>query len=119
MIDTDCVNGAACNVTGTQSKNHCIPYMSIQPHMPVGVCATNQVSNLCSSGYCQTTGLNTYACMAIEPSINYLPMKCGSSVDCRAVSDDYFSDGQLYGTCQCGYNVKGQSYCSLFPGDPS
>lgn len=115
--DNDCANGAACNVTTSTEKNRCVAYRSIPAHEPVGLCSQNQQSDLCQSGYCQVTGPSSYACIASQTSLNFVPMKCTSDVDCRSVPDDFFSEGQLYGTCQCGYNSKAQSYCTLFPGD--
>eukprot|EP00358_Blepharisma_japonicum_P002298 CAMPEP_0202947756 /NCGR_PEP_ID=MMETSP1395-20130829/12118_1 /ASSEMBLY_ACC=CAM_ASM_000871 /TAXON_ID=5961 /ORGANISM="Blepharisma japonicum, Strain Stock R1072" /LENGTH=359 /DNA_ID=CAMNT_0049649253 /DNA_START=78 /DNA_END=1157 /DNA_ORIENTATION=+ len=125
--DYQCVNGAGCNITTKTATNKCVAYRSISAHLPVGTCATDGTNNLCASNHCQVSGQfqptegdyqNTYACLDTVVSIDYLPMKCSYDVDCRSVSDDYFTDGQVFGTCECGHNKDAQSYCSLFPGDP-
>lgn len=46
-------------------------------------------------------------------------VKCTSTSDCY--STDYLDD--LYGLvfyseCECGWNAKGDAYCSLMPGEP-
>ncbi|CAG9323637.1 unnamed protein product [Blepharisma stoltei] len=125
--DFQCANGAGCNITNEVEKNKCVAYRSIAAHQPVGECAADGTNALCASKYCQVTGQyqptegeyqNTYACLATVISNSYLPMKCSYDVDCRSVSDDFFTDGQVFGTCVCGHNKDAQSYCTLFPGDP-
>ncbi|CAG9325468.1 unnamed protein product [Blepharisma stoltei] len=113
--DYDCVNGAGCNIAKTSSESICYPYFSINQHLPVSSCSSNNLSMLCNSGLCMANN-EGYECMAPVKS-SRLPMSCQVDGDCMSTRDDYFPTGYLTGTCYCGYNANSASYCSIFAGD--
>lgn len=53
------------------------------------------------------------ACVEPFASKEETPVKCEKDADCEGDSGEYLTNSK----CECGYNSKGQSYCSLFPGD--
>lgn len=113
--DYDCVNGAGCNIAKTSPDSICFPYFSIAQHLPVSSCTSINTSLLCNSGLCMENN-GSYECMA-SVSSRTLPNMCQVDSDCISTRDDYFSNGQLTGTCYCGYNPFATSYCSIFLGD--
>lgn len=113
--DYDCVNGAGCNVANTPSNSVCYPYFSIAPHLPVGDCTSSGTSYLCSSGLCMDND-GVYECMNLLTSRKF-PQTCQVDSDCLSTRDDNFPNGELVGTCYCGYNPTATSYCTIFPGD--
>lgn len=113
--DYDCVNGAGCNIGPNLNASVCYPYFSINTHLPVGECSSDNINLLCNSATCQSTG-DFYECMNPVKS-PILPNECETSFDCLSTQDIYFARSQLVGQCYCGYNQNAQSYCNLFPGD--
>ncbi|CAG9326950.1 unnamed protein product [Blepharisma stoltei] len=114
--DYDCVNGSGCNLASTPANSICFPYFSISNHLPVGYCSPTNSSMLCNSGLCMEYD-GVYECMSQVSTAKKIPQQCSVDADCMSTRDDYFEYGQLMGSCLCGYNPSGNSYCTLFPGD--
>lgn len=103
--DNDCVNSAGCLLNSTDSsKNKCVYYGSL----PVGTKVYNSTTWLCETGF-------TYNETCMKPPVSSgLPIECDSNNDCAS---EISNDLTFYSSCECGWNIQGASYCSLFPGD--
>lgn len=92
----DCTNDSLCYL------NTCSKYFSIATGSYIG----NSNSLLCETGY------EEHGYCAEAPKNQQDPNQpCQSSIDCQL-------DRSNYGTCICGFNQHGKSYCSSAPGDP-
>lgn len=107
-LDSDCVNQGACE------NGNCFKYFSRGEGEYVEDCIDG-INWICESGMC-------YDNLCISPlasSLGELPVKCQNDTDCQS---DYYLDGpqpfSIYSKCQCGRNSNGDSFCTLFPGDP-
>mmetsp|Transcript_4832 Transcript_4832/g.9029 ORF Transcript_4832/g.9029 Transcript_4832/m.9029 type:complete len:363 (+) Transcript_4832:302-1390(+) len=111
----DCMNGAGCNKNASASTGTCVAYYSLNINANVSNCNDDtKTSSLCSTGSCEVysaLGTEGYCISAIKsPS---LQKTCTLDSDCYGVSGNITATG----TCSCGYNVNGNAYCDLFPGD--
>ena len=112
--DYDCVNYCGCSYNSTGPPGQCIPYYSAAIGTSVP-CTNTGVTNLCTTGACYYPGQGFYGtCTQAPASINPIPTQCTVNGQCTGKN----SIGQNFrGTCTCGYNSNGTSYCSLFTGD--
>ena len=113
--DYDCENYCGCVYTALGPPGTCIPYFSLAIGQPVH-CSNTGISYLCQSGACfpsnnNIIGLCTYAPVSTSP----IPASCTSSSSCTGQNS---LQQTFQGTCTCGYNNNGASYCSVFVGDP-
>lgn len=112
----DCSNAAGCNKNSTASTGTCVAYYSLNPGMNVSNCNDDtKSSNLCASGSCEVyspLGTEGYCVPGfVSPS---KPKACSLDTDCVGSNSQ---NNQVNGTCSCGYNEYGNSYCDLFTGD--
>lgn len=104
--DYMCGNAYGC----TQDKG-CAQYLSIGPAVQVDTCTTG-VNSLCQFLRCYSDKEGSY-CAANLTSASPLPVYCQSSKDCMVNSAGH----NFTSNCECSYGTRGNSYCSLFPGD--
>jgi len=102
----ECVLGAGCH------KGTCIEIMSLPNGTVLEECTEDQ-NFLCQSMMCKSSGgwSSEYECAPAHALNGQAPYPCGSNDDCES------SDG-ITGTCECGKNEAGQSYCLPMNGDP-
>ena len=110
-----CVNVAYCNYTGDLTKSYCVGALTLNPGTTISECI-NGINYLCANLYCTTNNIGSY-CTDKVRSLGTLPVSCSVDRDCKSTSDR-FVGGFYIGSCICGNNALGTSYCSLFPGDP-
>ncbi|CAG9318544.1 unnamed protein product [Blepharisma stoltei] len=109
----DCVPNANCNFTMNNFPGTCVAYFSAPNGTPVP-CAVSGYSSFCQSGACYNAGFSDLGVCAPAPVSQQLPNSCVTSNSCMAMN----SLGQTFqGTCTCGYNPTGTSYCSAHIGD--
>ncbi|CAG9315931.1 unnamed protein product [Blepharisma stoltei] len=117
--DWDCQNNLACNRT-LYNPGLCLLYYSIANGDAVGMCVTELsegVSNLCISGSCAQQKPNTNGEGFCQPSIKTVgkfPSKCVGDTDCVGQNTQ---NTKYTGTCACGMNPTGESYCNSWSGD--
>lgn len=111
--DTNCVNTCGCD---TQPESNqpgvCIEYFSVDLYDYVTNCY-GLMSLLCEEINCIPVNTTHYQCIPAFVSNNDLPRMCESDSDCWGSSAGVIATG----SCDCGYNPTGQSYCSPLPGD--
>lgn len=106
LSEYDCVNYAGC------TRGSCVEYFSLANGAEVDGCEEGfMYHNLCESFACYRG-----KCVSTIRSLAPTPTNCTSEFDCMGRSQD--SPTTYFSTCECGFNPWGQSYCSLFPGDP-
>ena len=112
--DYDCVNSAGCNQTTNGSPGTCYAYLSVSTNSIVSDCSGG-VSNLCKTSECyKTATFGSYGvCKLATQSLGSLPVNCTSNANCLGTDGRY----EYTGTCTCGYNKNGTSYCMPFNGD--
>lgn len=112
--DFDCVNWCGCRFTSNGPPGTCIPYFSLAANATVQ-CPKSGISYLCSTGSCFANGTSfDGVCTKAPVSVNPLPTTCTMNGQCIGKN----TLGQSFqGTCTCGYNLQGNSYCSVFSGD--
>jgi hypothetical protein len=111
--DYDCVNNAGCSTVNSQFSGTCIQYYSLSNYYSINYCYGNK-NKLCESGVCGTYN-GTYLCLPELENSLYSPYACNTSDYCYSVPDP-LTGISLKGKCECG--LSGNSYCTLFPGDP-
>lgn len=105
--DYDCVNNAGC--TGSQ----CVEYFSLKERAFVSCNGTEpQYSNFCASGNCYGT-----VCLAPLEHTYSQPQECYTDSDCKSLTYESKEGLTYYSSCECAYNKKATSYCSLLSGD--
>jgi len=77
-----------------------------------------QVSDICSSGWCVSDGRFTSSgiCAEAPVSTTLAPVACTSDAQCTGVAN---ITTIFEGKCGCGFNPTAQAYCSAFVGDPA
>ena len=109
--DYDCVQYSGCQYTSSGPPGTCIPYFSLAIGQ-VTPC-NNGVSLLCSTGACYGSGF-TGTCALAPTSSLPLGTSCNYNGQCNGKN----AQRQTFaGTCTCGYNNQGLSYCNPFLGD--
>ena len=114
LTNSDCEIVSYCNFTGVLATSICIGSFSLLPGVRISNCY-NGLNYLCQNLYC-TTNIDGSFCTDKVTSLNALPVSCTSDWDCMSTTDR-FVGGFYLGSCVCGNNNEGSSYCSLFPGD--
>jgi len=113
--DHNCVNNAGCVKTSGQRVGVCVEYMSVENGKETYSCLDHNRSMMCKSGICRTDNTTGFSyCVEKPKSQETLPVECSDHNDCWS---EKVQDIQIRGTCHCGFNAKGQSYCTLHPGD--
>lgn len=115
--DFDCMNGAGCNKPADASTGTCVGYYSLNNGISVSNCNDDTMSsNLCASGSCNVTSeLGTEGvCVPGFVSPFTEAKSCNYDTDCQGQNSQGLT---VNGTCSCGYNVNGKSYCDLYTGD--
>lgn len=112
--DFDCVNWCGCRFTSGGPPGTCVPYFSLAQNSTVQ-CSSSGISYLCSTGACYAQGSSMYGlCTKAPVSQSALPTQCMFDGQCIGKN----TLGQSFrGSCTCGYNTMGSSYCSVFSGD--
>ncbi|OMJ91427.1 hypothetical protein SteCoe_6007 [Stentor coeruleus] len=115
--DYDCANGSGCRYTGITPPGPpgmCTPYFSLAINSTVP-CPSNGISFLCQTGACYSSGSGMYGyCTKAPVSSGKLPVQCTLNGQCTGTN----SYKQTFsGTCTCGFNNNGTSYCTPFLGD--
>lgn len=118
--DFMCANNLACNRTLFEDGT-CVYYYTIPIGGKVGMCIdmlTEGVSNLCSTGACRLDSpidsIGTCTPPLYTPTLTY-PRICSNDFQCQGIDGlGYVSNG----TCSCGMDMHGFSYCDSFSGDP-
>lgn len=112
--DHDCINSAGCNISPGNIEGTCLGYLTVSIGIDVSDCSGG-VSYLCKTGEClKSTKFGNYGtCKTSTTSVNSIPVICNDFTICTGTDGVY----SYTGYCECGYNVNGASYCSLFNGD--
>jgi hypothetical protein len=73
------------------------------------------VSDLCSTGWCAKTEIfsSKGKCVDAPVSNHKPPLSCKSEYACLGAAKGAIYDG----SCTCGFNPTGESYCTPFLGD--
>ena len=112
--DYDCVNSAGCNYGANGPPGVCVTYYTL----PLGsqvACSVDGLSNLCGSGACYNGG-NGLLGICVPPPVSSSPLPTLCTVGGQCTGRNQV--GQSFvGTCVCGYNGNGSSYCKPFIGD--
>ncbi|CAG9326016.1 unnamed protein product [Blepharisma stoltei] len=121
LIDTDCVNNAACNITSTTDSqaNTCYQVFTFEPHEPVGSCLNGE-SQLCKYINCaQNEADGDFYCTNLLASKDNYDASCQvGNPKCHSQPDNFFNPPFVASSvCDCGYNAGRNAYCSLFYGD--
>lgn len=119
--DQECRNDLGCNIDYTTQKGSCVKYYSIHNGEDVGTCYSSDreaFNSLCSSGVCslydKTVSSGLGVCSENISSQGDLPITCTQNEDCIGID----SKNTTYtGTCTCGIEEDGTSYCELWSGD--
>lgn len=111
--DYDCVNNAGCNMITAEGGGECVEYYSIDSYENVDNCYGNY-NRLCKSTTCSEYQGNNI-CLDLMQNNGNSPYACNTTDYCYSQPDSY-TGTVLYGKCECALN--GNSYCSLFAGDP-
>jgi hypothetical protein len=111
--DYDCVPNSGCNYNSAGPPGVCVPYYSLSLNSEVP-CSASNLNMLCSTATCYYTGGYTGTCALPPKSSSPLPVSCTLNGQCSGTNQN----GQSFqGTCTCGYNNQGSSYCTPFIGD--
>lgn len=120
--DNDCVNYAWCSHDGSLTNGTCIAYFSVNNGV-VTDCKENidtpNVNYGCKTGFCVVVdaAADSFACVAPPALGNGYQAKCQADTDCIGTTT-YEGVGYAFsGTCTCGINPYGDSYCTLMRGD--
>lgn len=120
--DEDCKNDLGCNdIDADTDIGVCVKYYSLAIGAPLSKCISvvgESFNSLCSSGVCTPTDSTVFdgpgVCSESVTSQKTLPTSCTKDADCVGTN----SSGTLYtGTCTCGVEEDGTSYCELWSGD--
>ena len=111
--DYDCVNNAGCSYINFQGLGTCIEYYSLAEYTILNTCYGNK-NKLCSSGICGEYLGKALCLPELENSLNS-PYLCSTTDYCYSENDTY-TGIIINGKCECA--LDGNSYCTLFPGDP-
>ena len=113
--DFECINTCGCMFTADGPPGVCVPYFSLAIGK-AATCGKNGISYLCASGACYNPGSSLLgSCTTAPVSTGAIPVLCTTSNACTGKNS---AGQQFLSTCTCGYNTQGNSYCSLFTGDP-
>ena len=112
--DYDCVNNAGCSFINTLGQGTCIGYFSLSAYSSVNYCYSNK-NNLCLSGSCTILSNGTQVCLPELGNSLSTPYSCSTADFCYSITDTT-TNTVLQSKCECG--LSGNSYCTLFPGDP-
>jgi hypothetical protein len=112
--DYDCVNYCGCQYLSSGPPGMCVPYFALAAGSTVP-CASGGVSFLCATGACYAAGNAAVGTCTVAPtSVTPLGNNCTFSGQCSGTNPQ----GQSFaGTCTCGYNNFGWSFCQPFVGD--
>jgi hypothetical protein len=110
--DFDCVNYCGCQYSAGGPPGLCVPYFSLASGSVVP--CSNSVSLLCGTGACYASTANVGTCTVAPVSVTPLGQNCTFNGQCSGTN----TNGQSFaGTCTCGYNNFGWSFCQPFIGD--
>eukprot|EP00361_Fabrea_salina_P001189 CAMPEP_0202428950 /NCGR_PEP_ID=MMETSP1345-20130828/2835_1 /ASSEMBLY_ACC=CAM_ASM_000843 /TAXON_ID=342563 /ORGANISM="Fabrea Fabrea salina" /LENGTH=801 /DNA_ID=CAMNT_0049040067 /DNA_START=230 /DNA_END=2632 /DNA_ORIENTATION=+ len=117
--DFECQNMYACNATSRQS-GMCVKYFSFEVGETVNDCmgfkTPEGFSNLCETGSCKKIpGPSTIGICTLQYELDGpYPHTCDRNEDCIATDSE---NKTLMGSCECGMNKDGFSFCNTFSGD--
>lgn len=114
--DYECALSASCNIIDATAPGKCQQLFSLTDGVTVPCFYTNGNSTLCASGACIIDDPVTMQghCTTVPMLKASFPSTCTSNTDCIGQN----SKGEVFqGTCKCGFNPSGLSYCTPFPGD--
>ena len=111
--DYDCINSAGCSFINNDEEGDCVDYYSLAEYTEVESCHGNR-NKLCYSGLCAAYQ-GGYVCLPEVQNSGNSPYMCSTADYCYSQNDTY-TGTILKGKCEC--SIGGNSYCSLFPGDP-
>jgi len=126
LLDTDCVNGASCDMVSTTvaASNTCKMTMMMAGGTVISpnACTLTGTSTLCMSGMCKvaTTGANagSTVCVAfVTTPGSKIPAQCYMDPnDCMSTTDA-ITGYSTKSACTCTETSNPKLYCGLFMGD--
>ena len=113
--DFDCINTCGCRFNFNGPPGMCYPYYSLALGSSVP-CPKSGISNLCQTGTCYNPGTGGFLGTCTTSAVSMLPLGTPCTYNGQCTGNN--TNGQtFYGTCTCGYNPTGSSYCTPFYGD--
>ena len=110
-IDTECQYGLGCY------SGICLKYRSISKgDQIISLYCVNFQSSFCEYEQCYSFNNGTAVCIGLLESVAEAPTMCTSNSGCLSKTDEVLGF-PVQGTCECGYNPFGTSYCNTFAGE--